>query len=261
MVVTQGLQYFSETLKITGPAALSQTFTGNSPLTGSHLDFYCNLLLSILSGTHSCQEIDDSFEGDVDDEELAELDALVITAAADSVGSVACAIGPPFAPYFEKFMPLIAKFYKKPSVADRSMAVGSLAEAVEGLEVGAAPFKNSLMEIFLMALGDVDDEVKSNAAYGAGLLCLHSKGVEFIPKLLQLLEPLFSAVSKTNIKDNACGALCRIILLDSNHVPLDYAIAKIFDCLPLQNDYEENRPIYKALFFLLNAGNEMVISN
>jgi hypothetical protein len=256
MVVTQGLQYISETLKIAGPATLSQEFVGGDALQSSHLDFLCNLILSIMNGTHSCQQLDDSLV----EEEMAELDALVITAAADTVGAIASAIGPQFASYFEKFLPLIAKFYKKPSVADRSMAIGSLAESVEGLEEGVMPFKNALMELFMVALADEDDEVKSNAAYGAGNLCFYTKATEHIPKLLQLLHPLFQSTSNTNIKDNACGAVCRIILTDSSAVPLDQALETILGCLPLVKDYEENRPIYKTFVKLLNDGNSFLYS-
>lgn len=265
MVVTQCLTFFSECLKCVGPAAFCQQFSGeNSVATGSHLDMLANQLLLILRGDHSCQSID-AMDDENAGEDLAELDALVISAAADCVGAMSAALGPQFAPYFQSFFPLIAKFYKKTKpLADRSMAIGAIAEAVDGLESGSSPFTNDLMNLFLKALRDEEEEVRSNAAYGAGVLVLHSELVAetlaFYPKLLQLLHPLFTDESGiSNVKDNACGALCRMVLKSAESVPLDHAIPLILDCLPLKNDFEENRPVFKTLVMLLNAGNPLML--
>lgn len=259
MVVTQVLQALTETLTITGPAAVAQEFTGDGPLSGSHLDTLANQLLMILTSDHACQDIDDSLD-DHDDEEVAELDALVISAAADTVGALAGAIGPNFAMYFAKFFPLIAKYYKpsKP-VSDRSMAIGALAEAVQGLESGAVSFTPDLMNLFMRGLEDSEDEVKSNAAFGVGVLCTHSKSASasYYPQLLQLLHPLFNE-STTNMKDNACGALCRMMLANLEQVPLEHVLPTVLDSLPLTKDYEENRPIFQLLINLLNSGNAYV---
>ncbi|KAJ3276052.1 hypothetical protein HDV01_006222 [Terramyces sp. JEL0728] len=264
-VVTQVLQQLGETLKITGPAAVYQAFAGESH-TGSHLDLLANQLLSILEGEHPSQIGLSSYGeslGQEDDENLAELDALTVSVAADTVGALAAAVGPQFVPYFERFFPAISKYYKKnASVQDRSMAIGALAETVDGLEEGATVFTNDLMQFFMKGLQDTEDEVKSNAAFGIGVLVTHTTAdvTSSYPTLLQMLHPLFNPNSETNMQDNACGCLCRMIIKNPTSVPLDLALPAILGCLPLTKDYAENRPIFKALIDQLNVNNEYLMS-
>jgi hypothetical protein len=259
MVVTQVFQSIGETLKICGPLPVSGNCSQES-FQGTHLDLLANQLLLVLQDVHPCQNRDESFEEE--DEDLAELDALVITAAADTVASLAAAVGPKFAIYFEKFSPCIARFFKpsKP-LADRSMAIGALAEIVDGLEDGCTPYTGDLMQLFMKGMQDPEDEVKSNAAFGAGVLCTHSTSdvSGYYPQLLQLLHPLFNPNSPTNMQENACGALCRMILKHESSVPLDMCLPILLQSLPLKNDYEENRPVFKALIKLLQDGNPFVI--
>jgi hypothetical protein len=259
MVVTQVFQSIGETLKICGPLPVSGQCSQES-FQGSHVDLLANQLLLVLQDMHPCQSRDESFEEE--DEDLAELDALVITAAADTVASLATAIGPKFAVYFEKFSPCIARFFKpsKP-LADRSMAIGALAEIVDGIEDGCTPFTNDLMQLFMKGMQDPEDEVRSNAAFGAGVLCTHSTSdvTGYYPQLLPLLHPLFNPNTPTNMQENACGALCRMILRHQALVPLDVCLPILLQSLPLKKDYEENRPVFKALIKLLQDGNSFVI--
>lgn len=128
----------TETLKAVGPCGLVQQYE----IQGSaqdHKDMLANQLLTILRQQHACQTCDivDPEEQYEDQDEIAELDALLISAAADCVAAMSVCMGPGFAPYFDHFFPLIKKYTKKSrSLTDRSMAVGSLAEITEGLESG-----------------------------------------------------------------------------------------------------------------------------
>ena len=262
IVVNQCLQFVSEALKIIGPAAVCQSFSGENPSsTGSHLDMISNQLLLILRSEHPCQFVDSSELDLNENEDLAELDALVISSAADAVGALTAAVGPQFESYCNQFLPLISKFYKKSKpLSDRSMAIGAVAEIVEGLEHGVSAFTADLLNLFLKALVDEEDEVRSNSAFGIGMLCLFS-AVDLKPQLpiiLDKLHPLLMSKSTTNLKDNACGALCRLIIKYQDSVPLDIAVPLVLDCLPLQNDYQENTPIFKTLVALLNSGNPQV---
>ncbi|KAJ3320734.1 hypothetical protein HDV06_005027 [Boothiomyces sp. JEL0866] len=264
-VVTQVLQQLGETLKITGPAAIYQAFSGETH-SGSHLDLLANQLLSILEGEHPSQVGLSSYGeslGQEDDENLAELDALTISAAADTVGALSAAVGPQFTPYFQRFFPAISKYYKKnASVQDRSMAIGALAETVEGLEEGCTAFSNDLLQFFMKGLQDTEDEVKSNSAFGIGVLITHTTAdvTSSYPIILQMLHPLFNPNSETNMQDNACGCLCRMIIKHPLSVPLDLALPAVLGCLPLTKDYAENRPIFKALIDQLKANNEYLMA-
>jgi hypothetical protein len=255
------LTNLGETIKATGPAALCQSFSGNTAFSGTHLDVLSNILLIILRGEHNCQSLDISYGEDEEEleEDLAELDALVYAAAADVVASEAAAIGPQFAPYFDQFVPLILPFCSKPSASDRSMAIGALAECADGLQSGVTNYTEDLLQLFMKALQDDDEEVRSNAAFGAGIVVSHTQKdtSAFFPQLLQLLHPLFLTETTTNMRDNACGAVARLIIRDASKLPLEQILPVLLPCLPLR-DVQENRPVYQALVTLLLQNNQIV---
>ncbi|KAJ2999101.1 hypothetical protein HDV02_003631 [Globomyces sp. JEL0801] len=264
-VVTQILQQFSDTLKITGPAAMYQEFSSETAENGggSHLDAFATQLLLILQNEHPCQSLQDSYEDEGEDD-IAELDALVISAAADTVGALSAAIGSQFAKYFQEFFPLISKLFKKNKpLADRSLAIGSIAEIVDGLESGVTPFTNDLFNFFMRGLQDPEDEVKSNACFGIGALITNTTAdiTGMYDQVLVSLRPLFNPNSNTNMQDNACGCVCRMILKQPTLVPLDQALPVILSALPLTKDYAENRPIFKCLVQLLNDRNAIALKS
>ncbi|KAH6584059.1 hypothetical protein BASA61_007707 [Batrachochytrium salamandrivorans] len=264
MVVAQTFQELTETLKLIGPVSLGFEYSGSSEASMQHVNTLANLLLQIFRGEHVCQISEDFDDApDRNDDELAELDALVISTAADVLGALAAVLGPDYAPYFSPFLPLIAKHYQKSRpVSDRSMAIGSLAEVAEGLEHGITEFSLDILSLFIRALRDEDDEVRSNAAFGVGLLVFHSTLdlSSYYPQLLQLLHPFFTIESKSNIVDNACGAVARMILRSPNAVPLEQVLPVFLGALPLKKDFEENNSVFKCIFSLLESQTPMIIS-
>lgn len=158
----------SEVLKTVGsPLLASNNASGSQP----HLDTLCTQILLTLQKKHPCQieAEDDDSEDDQDLQESAEYDAMVVSSASDAIGSLAFALGPLFGSYYSHYHPLISKYYSpKLPVTDRSMAIGCIAEVAAGLGQGVDPFAQSMLDVFMRALQDVDDEVRSNAAFGAG---------------------------------------------------------------------------------------------
>ena len=75
------------------------------------------------------------------------------------------------------------------------------------------------MDLFYTALSDDEPEVQCNAAFASGLLIEHSD-VDLSPQYLQILaalRPIFvvapdSPSSKLNARDNAVGAVARMIV-------------------------------------------------
>jgi len=122
------------------------------------------------------------------------------------------------------------------------------------------PSTEPLLELFYQALGDPDAEVLSNAAFAVGLLTEYSE-VDLSPQYLPLLaalRPLFTVTSDTpsqrlNAKDNAAGAVGRLIVRNTSAVPLDQVLPVFVDALPLKNDYLENRPVFRAIFHLIRT--------
>lgn len=117
------------------------------------------------------QELADD-EGLLDEDEQAEFDALLISAASDLVGALAVVLGPSFLPYAQVFIPYIAKYYKKAKPnSERSMAIGCLGEIANGMSSGITEFTEQLLTLFVKAVSDDDEEVRSNAAFAIGALC------------------------------------------------------------------------------------------
>lgn len=146
---------------------------------------------------------------------------------------------------------------KQRSLSERSSAIGALSEIIAGMKSAVTPQTQPLLELFYRALSDPDPEVLTNAAFASGLLVEHSS-VDLSPQYIHLLaafRPLFhvppdSPIARLNARDNAVGAVSRMIYKSPNAVPLDQVLPVIIDALPLQQDYLENRPLFRALFEL-----------
>ena len=149
---------------------------------------------------------------------------------------------------------------KSRSLSDRSTAIGCLGEIISGMKGAVTPSTEPLLELLYRALSDEDDEVRSNSAYATGLLVEHSE-TDLSPQyllLLSALRPLFdvapdSPAARLNGRDNAAGAVGRLILRNTAAVPLDQVLPVFIDALPLKNDYLENRPVFKAIFHLFRT--------
>lgn len=122
------------------------------------------------------------------------------------------------------------------------------------------PYTQQLLELFFRALGDEESEVLSNAAFATGLLVENSTlnlSQQYF-RLLTALQPLFvvpenATSARLNAKDNACGAVARLILRDTGAMPLDQVLPLFTAALPLKNDYLENGPVFRALFLLFKT--------
>ncbi|KAJ2330412.1 hypothetical protein GGI00_003716, partial [Coemansia sp. RSA 2681] len=99
-------------------------------------------LLEIFEKKALCQTADIDDDEDLEDEdELAELDSLLIGAAADCVAEFAEVFGDAFEPILDTFLPHITG-YVKPSyaVSERAMAVGCLAEITKNMGPGITKY-------------------------------------------------------------------------------------------------------------------------
>ncbi|KAJ7634060.1 hypothetical protein DFH06DRAFT_1003748 [Mycena polygramma] len=56
-----------------------------------------------------------------------------------------------------------------------------------------------------------------------------------------------------NARDNAAGAVSRLIVRNVAAVPLDQVLPVLINALPLRHDYLENRPVFRALFYLFRT--------
>ena len=138
----------------------------------------------------------------------AEYDAMLLEYAGEAIPALAAAAGgDAFAPFFAGFLPLLlyrtvsahhlasnaippkpqpsilfqsqADLHSSPfqkqgcTVAEKSFAVGTLAECIQGLGAASAQFVSRLLPVLLSATREVDPEVRSNAIFGLGVLAEH----------------------------------------------------------------------------------------
>ncbi|KAI8639975.1 armadillo-type protein [Parasitella parasitica] len=251
MVVVQICQELIQSLKLMGPSIIA-----------NHVEEISRNLLDIFEKKSFCQQSynDEDF---VDEEEEAESESLLITAAGDLVATICETVGESYSSYFDVFMPLIAKYYKKSkSAPERSMAIGCLGECITGIKSAVTPHTERLLQLFIKACGDEDQSVRSNAAYALGILCGNSQidlGSQY-PIILTALHPLFQNQPVPNITDNATGAVARLIIARPDAVPIDQVLPVFTSVLPLKADFAENEPVFHCLFSLFRANNTFIQS-
>ncbi|KAK0189123.1 armadillo-type protein [Armillaria mellea] len=223
---------FAETLNKIGPA-----------LVDGYLDRVSEIALQILGQKAFCQQDPDQDETEEAPEDQAEYDSVLISSC---------------------WRPC----KKGRSLSDRSSAIGCLAEIIAGMKESVTPSSEPLLELFYRALSDEEPEVLSNAAFGIGLLVEHSQ-MDLSPQYLHVLaalQPLFvvvpeSPATRLNAKDNAAGAVARLIVRNTAALPLDQVLPVWLNALPLKNDFLENRPVFRAIFHLFrtNSNNLLVV--
>ncbi|GAA6036695.1 hypothetical protein JCM8097_003433 [Rhodosporidiobolus ruineniae] len=250
---------FSAALMSVGPALIVPNYV--QPI--------CEQLSLILRRKAPCQISDDDDAEAVAAGEQSEYDAALIGAAADLVGSLATTLGSDFAQLFPAFLPdMVAYYDRERSSADRSTAVGSLAEIVNGMESAVTPFTESLFPLFLTALSDPEPEVQSNAAFAMGALLFHTQA-DLTPQYLTVLgalHPLFNLPQDgqgkhENAIDNACGAVARMVVKNIAAVPVDQVLPVFFQALPLRRDFAESESVMTALLFLLQQQHPLALSH
>uniref|UniRef100_A0A674ICL5 Importin 4 n=1 Tax=Terrapene triunguis TaxID=2587831 RepID=A0A674ICL5_9SAUR len=181
----------------------------------------CGALRAVLERKTACQD-DGLDEEDEEDEEQAEYDAMLLEYAGEGIPALAMAAGgDTFAPYFAGFLPLLLNKMKPScSVAERSFAVGTLAETLGGLGRATAPFVPRLLPPFLGAARDSDPEVRSNGVFALGVLAEHGGEALHYPKILALLAGGSAQEPSARVRDNVCGAVARMVLSQPQALPL-----------------------------------------
>ncbi|KAI0070029.1 ARM repeat-containing protein [Panus rudis PR-1116 ss-1] len=240
----------AETINKVGPAFLE-----------GRVEQIANIAMQILDQKAVCQQDPDQDEEEEAPEDSAEYDSILISSAGDLVAALATALGADFSQAFPTFFALISKYYKKnKSLSERSSAIGCLAEIIAGMKNAVTPHTQNLFELFYRALSDPEPEVQTNACFAVGLLVEHSEmdlSSQYLP-LLAALQPIFhvtpdAPAPRLTARDNAVGAVARLIAKNTAAIPLDQVLPVFLEALPLKNDFLENRPVFKAIFHLFNT--------
>ncbi|KAM3821707.1 importin-4 isoform 2-T2 [Vipera latastei] len=211
----------------------------------------CRLVREVLEQKVACQ---DNEEEEEDDSDEAEYDSMLIEYAGEMIPILAEATGgETFAPYFAGFLPLlINKMKPSSSTADKSFAVGIIAETVQGLGGASSSFVPHLLPLLMGAAREEDQEVCSNAVFGLGVLAEHGREAmyEHYPKILALLSNLIAQERNNRVTDNVCGAVARMLMTNPGGMPVEQVFPVLLRALPLREDFEEYKTVYRCITFI-----------
>jgi hypothetical protein len=117
------------------------------------------------------------------------------------------------------------------SVSERSYSVGTIGELLDAMGLEAVRFSR-LMDVFLLYLTDQESEVRSNAAFGVGVLAANAH-TALSAHYGMVLQKLFAQVereSDARTIDNIVAAVCRMITVKPDCVPLDQVRQPFYIC-------------------------------
>ncbi|KAI9225510.1 MAG: armadillo-type protein [Piptocephalis tieghemiana] len=264
MVVVQIMQELGETAKTIGPALFAGEAEGPQLLeqTGTNLK-------AVFEHKHECQlldaadfddEEDSKASGDGtsgDEDEVAEQDALLTAAACDLLGAMSMILGDQFISFLRVILPDLLKLYKptKPT-SERSSVIGTLSELALSLGPSVTDFTEPFYNLLKQGLQDPEAEVRSNAAYGMGVL-VEKTTVDMsgqYPEILGELSKVFQTEKPLpNLLDNAVGALARLIRAHPSALDLNEILPVMIRSLPLRADFQENEPVFLCILTLAHS--------
>uniref|UniRef100_A0A8C9U9Q3 Importin 4 n=1 Tax=Scleropages formosus TaxID=113540 RepID=A0A8C9U9Q3_SCLFO len=213
------------------------------------------VILDVLKKKTACQDGTGADEGDDEDEQQAEYDAMLQEFAGEGIPLLAAAVpAETFSPHLRELLPLIVS--KAVSLASPpNMSYVSTWQL-------AGELSEQLMPVLVTGAKDCDAEVRSNSVFALGALAEHAQEPWFIgyPVILGLFSSLLSKEEDPRAVDNLCAALCRMIVSSPGSVPLDQVFPVLLSHLPLKEDLEENKTVFGCLAFLYSHNPALVLS-
>jgi hypothetical protein len=155
----------------------------------------------------------------------------------------------PFATLYEALLPYLGANHP---ANDRSVAMGILAESLHQLEALGAPYFDSVLPHALRASTDDDMTVRQNGTFCLGVLGQYggTSALNAMQRILTALQPRMAHDEEGSIRDNAVGALARLVLGAGSALPLPSIVPAIVTSMPLKDDAGENVPAARALMHL-----------
>ncbi|KAK1123971.1 hypothetical protein K0M31_006999 [Melipona bicolor] len=248
-VAINGLDAYAELLKEVGSIVV---------IGEGHKEAITNCITDIMLGKTQCQHHEEEENLDIE----AEQDELLV----ESAGDVLCNLGKVISPedyelYFKIVLPMLLERLKKnKSEGQRSFAVGTISECFSGLKHRVANFICQLLPLFLKLADDSSGEIRNNAIYGIGEIVLHGKDAVYM-HYTDILSVLSNAIYKEShiaARDNIVGAIARLIIVNYLNIPLDQIFPIFVKQLPLKEDFEENKAVFKSILTLYEAGHPIL---
>lgn len=217
--------------------------------------------LGLLREQSACQLIES--DSDIDDDD-AQHDEVLMDAVSDLLPAFAKAMGSHFAPIFATLFDPLMKFAKasRPP-SDRTMVVACLAEVAQDMGASIAGYIDAVMPLVLKELASSSATNRRNAAFCVGELCKNGgvSGLKYYGDVLRGLYPLFGESEPDDaVRDNAAGAVARMIMAHPESVPLNQVLPVFLKVLPLKDDHEESMPVYSCICNLVLSSNSQILA-
>ncbi|XP_051145314.1 uncharacterized protein LOC127261141 [Andrographis paniculata] len=217
--------------------------------------------LVLLQEESACQLVESDEEIDEDD---TEHDEVLMDAVSDLLPAFAKALGNHFATSFSQMFQPLMKFSKQSRPPqDRTMVVATLAEVAQHMGAPIAGYVDAIMPLVLKELGSPNSTNRRNAAFCVGELSKNGGNaiLKYYGDVLNRLHPLFGGSEPDNaVRDNAAGAVARMIMAHPESIPLNEVLPVLLQVLPLKEDFEESAPVYGCICDLVLSSNSQILS-
>lgn len=172
-----------------------------------------------------------------------------------------------FALFFTRILPAILDKLRKAKdnedlQSDRSFAYGTMSESFKPLQEYTGQIFESILPFYLEGICDEYEQARHNAVYGLGELVFYADSQSYAkyPVILQALSGAVAKEQHAGTLDNICGALARLIITNSQLVPLEQVLPVFIQKLPLREDFDENKSVFKSFQVLLTQGNPNLVA-
>ncbi|KAL6907529.1 hypothetical protein ACP4OV_002568 [Aristida adscensionis] len=215
--------------------------------------------LVLLRQESCCQQVESDGEddGDIDHDEV------LMDAVSDLLPAFAKVMGSYFDPIFAKLFDPLMKFAKSPHPPqDKTMVVATLAEVAQEMGAPIAAYVDKIMPLALKELASSDATNRRNAAFCVGEICKNggAAALKYYGDILRALHPLFSnSEADDAVRDNAAGAIARMIMVQPQSVPLNQVLPVFIKALPLKEDHEESMTVYSCICNLLLSSHPQIL--
>ncbi|KAG7976236.1 hypothetical protein I3843_06G139700 [Carya illinoinensis] len=217
--------------------------------------------LLLLREESACQQTEP--DSDIDDDDTQH-DEELMDAVSDLLPAFAKSMGSHFAPIFAKLYDPLMKFARASRPPqDRTMVVACLAEVAQDMGSPIAGYVDRVMPLVLKELTSSEATNRRNAAFCVGELCKNGgeSALKYYGDTLRGLYPLFGESEPDNaVRDNAAGAVARMIMVHPESVPLNQVLPVFLKVLPLKEDHEESITVYSCVSTLVLSSNPQILS-
>ena len=200
-----------------------------------------------------------------DDEDEDETIALVFEQVTDLIPALAKTLSTGFELPFSKIANSLSAYLdtENRDINDNIQAVGCFAITFKHVPSLIPQYQGDLLPQLYQMVEMGDDELSRNISFCLGVMVQRNikAMTKELPRVMLALKGVFDRAKDQACKDNAAAALCRIILVAPDQVPLPQAIQTILNTAPFTGDEEEEKTILEMLVFLVQQQGDLLLAH